>query len=105
MAAQQTPLEIPGIDRFSPEVRRAALRLLANAGSAEYLPAVADDTITHQQSHLTEILKFLAVFGYEATRQIHGQNDGLTARFISDELDTAEFAQLLGHVEQEASEW
>lgn len=103
MAEQQAPLEIPGMDRFGPDVRRAGLRLLANATSSEYLPAAVDDTIKHKQHRLSEILAFLAAFGHEAVRQIHGQ-DG-AARFIGDELDTADFAQLLDHLDHEVAEW
>lgn len=103
MAEQQAPLEIPGMDRFGADVRRAGLRLLANASSSEYLPAAVDDTIKHKQAQLSEILGFLAVFGYEAVRQIHGL-DG-AARFIGDELDTADFAQLLDHLDEAVSEW
>ena len=103
MAEQQAPLEISGMDWFGPDVRRAGLRLLANASSSEYLPAVVDDTIKHKQPQLSEILAFLAVFGHEAVRQFHSQ-DG-AARFIGDELDTADFAQLLDHLDVAVSEW
>lgn len=102
---QQSPLQIPGADQFDPGVRRAALRLLANARSAGYLPGVADDTIEHKAAQLSEILRFLARFGWEAVRQLHGQDGDIAARFISDELETAEFAQLLDHVEQAVSVW
>jgi len=101
MTGQQFFLQTPGVDQFNPDVRCAALRLLANAGgSAEYLPAAADDTITHKQSQLSDILQLLARFGYEAARKLHDLNGDLAARFIGDELEIAEFADLLDHLER-----
>lgn len=101
-AEQRSPSGPPVSERFTADVRVAALRLVANARSGEYLAGVAHDTITHKQALMSDILQFLAAFGYEAMRQIHGD---LAARFIGDELDTAEFAQLLDHLEWEVSEW
>ncbi len=103
MTPEQSPLQISTGEWDDPDVRRAALRLLANASSSEYLPAAVDDTIKHKQSQLPGILQFLAVFGYEAARHIHGE-DG-AARFIGDELDTAEFGLQLDHIDAKCGHW
>lgn len=107
MTEQQDTSRLPALDSFDPDVRCAALRLLANARSGEYLPDVADDTITHKRPQLSEILQFLASFGYEAVRQIHGQDGNLAARFIGAELEISEAAQIIEHldVDRLVSEW
>lgn len=101
MTAQQ-PLQIPGIDELDPDVRTAALHILGNARSPEYLPGAVERAIAYHPSRLSEILQYLAIFGYEVLRLAHRRDAG---PFISDELDIAEAAQLLEHLDKEVAEW
>ncbi len=99
MTEQQAPLEIPSVDRFGPEVRRAALRLLAAADGSGDLAAVVAETVQHPQLH--GILSFLSRFTFDTVRQCHGQQSDRATAFILDEADIAQLALELDQQEAE----
>lgn len=103
MTAQ--PLQIPGVDQLDPDVRTPALRLLANARNAERLPRAVDRCLAYSPTQLPGILAFLARFGFEAVRQLHGQDAEAAAAFVGGELEVAEAAQLLEYLDREVAEW
>ena len=92
MSKSREPLEIPSIEWFTPEVRAAALRLLA-AGTSDHRAAVLDETMTHPR--LRDIVSFLFLFGYGAVNQHHGGVTSRTNAFMANEQDVAELARQL----------
>lgn len=103
MTTPQPSTDTPRLDEFDSDVRVAAWRLLANAHTADYLPDAVARTLAYHPDLAAELLTFLATFGFQTASQVHG-GDEHAARFIGDELEIAEFVQLLDHLEQAVSE-
>lgn len=67
------------------------------------MPDAVARTLAYHPDLVSQLLTFLATFGFQAACQVRGGND-LAARFIGDELEIAEFAQLLDHLDAAAPE-
>lgn len=90
MTEQQARLEIPSLYRFSPEVRRAGLSLLAAASDGEHSDMASAVDRVLERPDVPAILDFLAHFSFDVVSN-GGAAFGAALKLICDEIDVSDF--------------
>ena len=83
-------VDISSLDRFGPEVRRAALLLLAGASHSEHADPAAAVTRVLELPDVHAVLEYLARLSFIAMSHVCGSSDA-ALQSILDEIDVADF--------------
>lgn len=78
------------LEEFDAEVRRAGLRLLAEASGAENADLARGVAMVLERPDIRDVLSFLGRFTFEALSDFCGSPDAARA-FIVDEVDVCDF--------------